>query len=291
MTYFKYVVKNKEQGLTLKQWMESFYLSKNKINYLIDNSCININGETIKNRNFVLYNNNEIIIDVTHYEMIDYPAIRYNLKIIYEDDYILVIEKPCGYIIYPENKEIDKTMANFVAYYYSKTNQNHTIRHVHRLDTDTSGCLIYAKDIFTHSMLSHYFENNETKKEYFAVVYGIINKKGVIDKKIARNRHENKMMISKTGKDALTIYSPITIVDNKTLLNVVIKTGRTHQIRVHLSSLKHPLVGDKLYGAIDNYNRVMLHCHHIGFLHPITKVWIDFYSNLPKDIEKILDEE
>ena len=181
-------------------------------------------------------------------------------------------------------------MANYIAYYYTKTNQDKTIRHVHRLDTETSGCLVYAKDVLTHSYLSNLFENSKVKKEYTTICYGIIEKSGKIDTPIGRNRHNNLMITTKNGANALTLYKPIKHINGNTLLNVEIKTGRTHQIRVHLSSIKHPIIGDKMYGKPDDVKRVMLHCSHIGFVHPVYKYWVDFYADIPEDLEKIIGE-
>ncbi len=290
MSYFKYIISKKEQGMTLKIWMQSFYLAKNKINYLIDQKLVMINDKISYNREQILNENDIVVVDTSIYDTIDYPPYRFNLKILYEDEYLLVVDKPKGVIIYPENKELDKTMANFIAYYYIKTNQSYAVRHVHRLDCDTTGCLLYAKDIFTHSKLSNYFENNKTKKEYFALVYGIIENDGVINQKIGRNRHANKMMITPSGSDALTYYYPEKILNKKTLVKVLLKTGRTHQIRVHLASISHPLLGDKLYGKEDNYQRVMLHCFHLGFIHPITGLWFDVYAETPADMNEIINK-
>lgn len=291
MNYFRYTIKNKETGKNLKEWLQSFNLAKNKINYLIDNKCITINDEIVYKREFILKENDEITIDVSNYEQIDYLPLRYNLEIIYEDNYILVVNKPSGVIIYPENKELSNTMANYIAYYYTKTNQNRTIRHVHRLDTDTTGCLVYAKDILTHSYLSNLFENSNVKKEYNAIVYGIIEKSGIIDTPIGRNRHNNLMITSPNGLKSLTLYKPLKHIDGNTLLNVEIKTGRTHQIRVHMASIKHPLLGDAMYGKKDEYNRVMLHCSHIGFIHPVYKYWIDFFAEIPQDMKYIIGDK
>lgn len=290
MNYFKYTIKAKESGKTLKEWFQSFNLAKNKINYLIDNKCVSINDTVVYKREYILNENDEILIDVSNYEQIDYLPLRYNLEILYEDDYILVVNKPSGVIIYPENKELSNTMANYVAYYYTKTNQNKTIRHVHRLDTETTGCLVYAKDVLTHSYLSNLFENGNVKKEYNAIVYDIIEKNGKIDSPISRNRHNNLMMVTRNGSNALTLYKPVKHYDGNTLLNVEIKTGRTHQIRVHLSSIKHPLLGDKMYGKEDEVSRVMLHCCHVGFIHPVLGYWVDFYAEMPKDMKKYIGE-
>lgn len=290
MNYFKYTIKNKEANMTLKEWLQSFNLAKNKINYLIDNKCISINEEIVYKREYILKEFDEVLIDVSSYEQIDYLPLRYNLDIIYEDDYIIVVNKPSGVIIYPENKELSNTMANYMAYYYTKTNQNKTIRHVHRLDTETTGCLVYAKDIITHSYLSNLFENSKAKKEYITIAYGIIKESGRIEVPIGRNRHNNLMMTTKKGAFALTLYKPVKNINGNTLLNVEIKTGRTHQIRVHLSSIKHPILGDRMYGKKDDYKRVMLHCKHIGFVHPVYKYWVDFYANLPQDMKEIIGE-
>lgn len=290
MNYFKYHILKQESGLDLKSWMLSFHLAKNKVNYLIDNKCILVNGNLVTKRDYILKQDDELVIDVSSFENIDYPPSRFNLKIIYEDDYILVVSKPDKAIIYPENKVQAKTMANYIANYYIKTNQNHTIRHVHRLDSDTTGCLVYAKDIFTHSYLSYCFEKNEIKKEYKAIIYGIIDTGGKIDLPISKNRHNNLMMVNKNGSNALTIYKANKVLEDKSLIDVEIKNGRTHQIRVHMSHLKHPLLGDEMYGKKDEYDRVMLHCYHIGFIHPIYKYWIDFYDELPQDMKKIIGE-
>ena len=290
MNYFKYTIKNKETGKNLNEWLQSFNLAKNKINYLIDNKCITINDELVFKREFILKENDEVVIDVSNYEQIDYLPLRFNLDIVYEDDYILVVNKPSGVIIYPENKELSNTMANYIAYYYTKTNQNRTIRHVHRLDTDTTGCLVYAKDILTHSYLSNLFENSNVKKEYNALVYGIIEKSGKIDTSIGRNRHNNSMITTPNGLNALTLYKPLNYINDNTLLNVEIKTGRTHQIRVHMASIKHPLLGDTIYGKKDEYKRVMLHCSHIGFIHPVYKYWVDFFAEIPQDMKYIIGD-
>lgn len=290
MNYFKYTIKNKETGKNLKEWLQSFNLAKNKINYLIDNKCITINDEIVFKREFILKENDKVVIDVSNYEQIDYLLLRFNLDIVYEDDYILVVNKPSGVIIYPENKELSNTMANYIAYYYTKTNQNRTIRHVHRLDTDTTGCLVYAKDILTHSYLSNLFENSNVKKEYNALVYGIIEKSGKVDTSIGRNRHNNSMITTPNGLNALTLYKPLKYINDCTLLNVEIKTGRTHQIRVHMASIKHPLLGDTIYGKKDEYKRVMLHCSHIGFIHPVYKYWVDFFAEIPQDMKYIIGD-
>lgn len=285
---FCYTVKKQDASISLVEWMKSFNLGKNKINYLIDNSCVVINGEIIKNRSYELKVDDLIIIDTSMYDGIDYPPYRYNLKVLYEDDYILAVYKPAGFIIYPEEKQKAASMANIVAYYYEKTNQDYAVRHCHRLDADTTGVLIFAKDIFTHAKLSFLFEHHQIKKEYYCMCEGVVDKNGVIEAPIGRNRHDSKkMMISDSGDYAKTIYNLVEVVNNISLVKVEIKTGRTHQIRVHMASIKHPIVGDELYGSKILGSRVLLHCTRIGFVHPITKVWVDINSDIPLDFMNV----
>lgn len=282
---FHYQIFKKEDGLTLLQLLNSFYLAKNRINYLIDNKKISINNEIINKRDHVLSFNDIIDIDTSFYDDIKYRPVRYNLKVIYEDDYILVVDKPKGVIIYDNDIT---TMANYVAYYYQKTGQDVCVRHVHRLDKDTTGLLVYAKDILTHSYLSHLFENDEIKKEYYAYVEGVLDENGIIDIGISRNRHESgKMMANINGQSAISIYKPIKVINHNTLIDVQIKSGRTHQIRVHMAYIKHPLVGDMLYG--NNDGMMYLDCHHIGFYNRLINKYLDL--NIPLRFEEGKNEK
>ena len=279
---FKCKVLKKEEGLSLKDFLLNIGVAKNKLNYFIDSKLIYVNGEVCYKRDHLLKYNDLIEIDTTDFDNIDYPPVRYNLDIIYEDDYLLVVNKPKGVIIYPENKENANTMANYIAYYYHKTGQNYAIRHVHRLDKDTTGILLYAKDVITHSYLTKLFEEKKVKKEYYALVEGIILEDGVVNKRIARDRHKDAMRVSDKGQEAHTIYhvEKIDFDKKQTLLRVEIKTGRTHQIRVHMSSINHPLVGDTLYGSKTSAD-MFLKCYHQGFYNRFQEKWVDFY--LPLD--------
>lgn len=289
MSYSTY--KNiKKTSITLKEWLKSFNLGSNKINYLIDNKLIFINGQMVYKRDYLLNENDEITIDTSIYDQNEYIGVRYPLNIIYEDDYIIAVDKPTSTIMYPEHFEKANTLANYLSYYYQKTNQERMIRHIYRLDEGTSGVVVYAKDILSHSFLDKQFESHNVKKEYYCVVYGIITKKGSINSPIGKDRHvNNKMVISQTGKEAVTSFEPVCHMNNQTLLKVSIKTGRTHQIRVHLSSIGHPLVGDKIYNATTTGSMVLF-CYHIGFVHPITKEWVDLYAKKPESIEQFINE-
>lgn len=282
---FNYIVSKKKDGCSLKELFNDFHLAKNRFNYLIDNKKIMVNDTIVTKRDYILKCKDVLNVDLSDFKVQEYHPIRYNLEIIYEDDYLLVVNKPSGVIIYDD--EIKPTMANYISYYYQKTGQSCGVRHVHRLDKYTSGLLVYAKDMITHAYLSNLFEEKDIKKEYYAKVFGIINESGHVDKKISRNRHNNLMITSDNGLDALTIYKPLVHNNNNTLLDVQIKSGRKHQIRVHMASIGHPLVGDVDYGG--PIGKYILICHHIGFYNEITNKWNDF--NLNYDLEELLNEK
>ena len=157
------------------------------------------------------------------------------------------------------------------------------------MDTDTSGCLVFAKDIITASALSKKFENKEIVKKYVALVQGVVEKEGSINKNIGSDRHvNNKMVITKNGKPAFTRYELIKLLHGKSLLKVFITTGKTHQIRVHLAAIKHPIVGDEKYGATIPANRALLHCAEITFAHPNYNKDIVIKCKLPSDMYKFV---
>lgn len=277
------------EKLTLKEYLESFAIASKKLNYLIDTKKVKINNTVITNKDYILNISDKITIDIDEFETIDYEPIYFELNILYEDDYILVIDKPNGYPIYDETRP---SIANFVRYYYETTSQNHMIRHVHRLDIETTGCLIFAKDFLTQAKLSSDFSLNNVKKEYFALVFGIINTSGEINAPIGKDRHRsNHMIISKTGKEAITRYKLHKQYRNFATVDIKLLTGRTHQIRVHFASIKHPLVGDKQYGSSILADRVMLHSHYVSFNHPVKKERLNIEAPIPQDMKNIIKKE
>lgn len=258
--------------ITINEYLNNLGLGKSKINSLIDGKKIKC-GKTIVKQNMLLKKDDVLFIDIEDYEKIDYNPIENELDVLYEDDYLLVINKPKGVIIYDlEQKE--ETLANHLRYYYQMNNINRTIRHVHRLDKDTDGCILYAKDFITHAALSKMLENDEIKRVYHAEVEGRVNKKGIIRKNIGKDRHNNnKMVISEKGATAVTHYKLLEYnkEKNTSKIEVVLETGRTHQIRVHFMSENHPLLGDKIYNPKNIEKELHLQSFSIHFIHPITK--------------------
>lgn len=289
--YFVMKIRKNLDYQTLEKFFQGVSLAKNKINYLFTHNCCYLNGELASKHSILRYND-YLMVDISNFEHLDYLPLDYNLKILYEDDYLLIVNKPSGYIIYPDNKEKNGTMANMIAAYYQKKQMNCTIRHCHRLDMDTTGCLIYAKDLITQSAMEQLFEENKFLKNYLAIVEGNVVKDRVISTPIAKDRHHNsKMIVSRNGgKWAKTICKVISHNQNFSLLKIRIESGRTHQIRVHLSSIHHPIYGDELYGAKIK-TRMMLHCYQITFVHPILGKKIDIKAPIYNDFKEVIKKE
>lgn len=213
------------------------------------------------------------------------------IDIVFEDEHILAINKKRGVLIHPSTIEEQNTLVNMVKAYYVKTKQDVDILYIGRLDLNTTGLVIFAKDILTHAYLSYLVENNELHREYLAIAKNRFKEmEGVIDKPIGRDRHNaKKMRISKTGKTSITKYAVIKKIDNNiSLLKLNLVTGRTHQIRLHLSSINHPLLGDDLYDQNDDKkHQLMLHSSNIRFVLPFTDKKYYIEAPLPLEFKKI----
>ncbi len=209
------------------------------------------------------------------------------LDIVYEDDYILVVNKPSGLATMPTKSHFSYNLSGGIMAYMQQKDSNFVLRIVNRLDKDTAGLVLVAKN----SLIANYFnENDLISKTYYAVCEGIIDKKLIIDKNIDTLKNEygyniQKRVISRNGKMAITYVEPIRVFENRTLLKITLKHGRTHQIRVHLASISHPLVGDELYGQkSQDITHTALSCSEMTFTHPITNEVIDLKVNIPQDI-------
>lgn len=213
--------------------------------------------------------------------------------IIYEDDDLLIINKAPFMVVHPTKSHQNNTLSNGIAAYFNKNRIKKKIRFVNRLDMNTSGILIVAKNPFAHQQLALQFENNLVKKRYKTIVEGRVSKdKQVLDMPIGREEEKSiKKMVTESGQSAITKYSVINRFNNMSLLDVEIPTGRSHQIRVHLSHIGHPIVGDTLYGhESPRIDRQALHSYYIGLKHPRTKESIEFFADLPEDMKKIVEQ-
>ena len=217
------------------------------------------------------------------------------LDIYYEDDDIIVVNKPSGMVVHPGAGNKTGTLVNALLYYtngkLSDINGEARPGIVHRIDKDTSGLLLVSKTNRAHQILSDEFKNKKVKRKYIALVEGVINENsGKIDAPIGRKSGDRvKMAVRENGKKAVTNFKVIERLNNATLIECVLETGRTHQIRVHMAYINHPVVNDPLYGhSFDDYGQ-MLHAEYIGFVHPIKKEFMEFTCPLEDKFVSILN--
>lgn len=211
----------------------------------------------------------------TDYETESIPATNLEIDIIYEDDFLLIANKPAHMDTHPSQPDANKTLINGVSYHLKQSGQTCMIKHIHRLDKDTTGAVLFAKNRLVGSMLDKMLEERKIKRTYYALVEGIMKSdKGTIQEKIGRDRHHaTRRRVSPTGQTATTHYKVIQRYpkQNITLVSCTLESGRTHQIRVHFSHIHHPLAGDTLYGGKKIFPRQALHAQQIEFIHPISE--------------------
>lgn len=197
-----------------------------------------------------------------------------DIDILFEDDHLLVVNKPSGIDTHPNEPGQTNTLANAVAFYLQSKGEFRKVIHIHRLDKDTTGAVLFAKHAFVGAILDRMLEERKIQRTYLALANGLIKKKrGTINEPIGRDRHHpTKRRVSPTGQKAITHYQVLKIFPktNCSLIQCSLETGRTHQIRVHLSSIGFPLVGDSLYGEKKDISRQALHAAKLAFIHPIT---------------------
>lgn len=234
------------------------------------------------------------VIDIVKPEIRELSAEAQNIpvEIIYEDDDLLVVNKPKGMVVHPAPGNYDSTLVNALMYHCKGrlSDINGVIRPgiVHRIDKDTSGLLIVAKNNFAHEKLAEQIKAHSFKRQYTAIVYGHIkNSKGIVNAPIGRNPKDRKKMCvtDKNSREAITEYEVLEEYNGFSLVRLTLKTGRTHQIRVHMAYIGHPVAGDAVYGpknVITSLNGQCLHAGLIGFIHPRDGRYIEFTSDLPE---------
>ena len=220
---------------------------------------------------------------------------KMDLNILYEDDSLLILNKPSNIPVHPSILHFSTSLSNGVKYYFNSINLHRKIRPINRLDKNTSGIVIFAKNEYIHSILSRQMQNKTFKKEYIAICEGFLDEKeGTINKPITRKKDSIiERCIDSSGDESITHYKVLKEFTynniNLSLLYITLETGRTHQIRVHLSSILHPILGDSLYGNTSNLiSRQALHAYKVEFNHPISNEKLIITSNIPEDMFKIL---
>lgn len=274
-------------------------ISRNSIVNLIESGNILVNEKSI-NKKYKLSVGDVIKIDIPDPTPYEAKAEDIPLDIVYEDDDLLVVNKKKGMVVHPAPGNYEGTLVNALLFHCkdSLSGINGVMRPgiVHRIDKDTSGLLIIAKNDFSHTLLAKQIKEHSFSREYEAVVFGNIKEEdGTVDAPIGRNPNDRKKMCitQKNSKNAVTHYSVICRYKGYTHIKCILETGRTHQIRVHMASLGHPVSGDLVYGIKNekvDFLGQCLHARKIGFVHPRTGKYMEFSSDLPEYFQKFLNK-
>lgn len=296
----EYIVSHEEKGKRLDTYIPSVDtdITRTSAQRLIEDGNILVNGKNAK-VSYKIQENDKISVEIPKPKQIELKAQDIPIEIVYEDSDIIVVNKPKGMVVHPANGNPDGTLVNAIMAICkdSLSGIGGEIRPgiVHRIDKDTSGLLIVAKNDNAHVKMSEQIKNHEVKKTYIALVRGVFKEnEAKIDMPIGRSTSDRKKMaVNKNGKNAITHIKVLKRFDKYTLLQVNIETGRTHQIRVHLSHIGYPIVGDYTYSNGKNEFDVIgqcLHAQKLEFKHPITQKDMCLEAELPQYFKDILDK-
>lgn len=274
-------------------------VTRSHIQKLIDEGNVLVDNKIVKS-NYKLKIGQNIEVNVPQAKQLDLKAEDIELDIVYEDEHMLVVNKPQNMVVHPAAGNYEGTLVNALMHHCgdSLSGINGVIRPgiVHRIDKDTSGLLLVAKDDITHLGLSEQIKEHSLTRKYIAIVHGNFkNDNGTVDAPIGRHPTDRKRMCitEKNSKNAVTHYKVLKRFTEYTLVECKLETGRTHQIRVHMASLGHPVMGDKTYGVKKekyNLNGQLLHAKIVGFIHPITKEYMEFETDIPERFKKFLNK-
>lgn len=289
----KYVVNNLSNYSSVRQVLKNeFNMSNRLITKLKQNKLIYLNDlETYLDKSLSIGDVVKCKLDFNE-SSDNIVSTKMNLDIIYEDDYFLVINKPFNMAVHPSILHYENSLSNGVKYYFESIGLNKKIRPVNRLDRDTTGIVIFAKNEYIQECLIKQMNSNSFYKEYVAILDGSLNnKQGTINAPISRKSGSIiERCIDENGVKAISHYEVIESKNNLSLVKFVLETGRTHQIRLHSKHIGHSIIGDTLYGNESNLiSRQALHCHKTSFIHPITKNRIEFIAPLPQDMKKAIN--
>lgn len=270
-------------------------ITRSQLKNLINDEHVTVNGQPVKPK-YKVQAGDKISLVKPEPQSLELTPENIPLDIVYEDDDVIVVNKPQGMVVHPAPGHPDHTLVNALLYHSPLSTINGTFRPgiVHRIDKDTSGLLMVAKNDLAHQSLAEQLRNKTNKREYLALVYGQIKEdEGTIDAPLGRNPQDRKKQaVVKGGRHAVTHFKVIKRYDNFTLVKCILETGRTHQIRVHMKYIGHPLVGDPLYGPrkVIGKNGQFLHAALLGFKHPRTGKEMVFEAPLPENFQKMLDK-
>ena len=297
MAKYEHIVTIDEVGLTINQILRQNYKFSSRFRTKMKyQSLVDLNGSPAPG--YLRPAAGDVIGVRLPEETSDFPPENIPLDIIYEDDDLILINKQPGIIVHPTKGHPEHTIANAVMFYMQETGQSFKVRFANRIDMDTTGIIIVAKNANAQNDLSNQMRHNSVIKRYLALVEGCIEEGHfTIDLPIGRPDQVSiqRKVMSEGGKDAVTEVSVLERYDSEkfgphTLVEVVLHTGRTHQIRVHLSHIGHVIAGDELYGGrTDLIDRQALHAYHIEFIHPVSGEYMTFETDYPEDIKRAIE--
>ena len=269
-----------------------FDVSRSKAQKLNADNLVLVNKEH-KNNSYIVEENDIVeLIENKEYIPSKFKSENIPLDIVYEDKDLVIINKPSGMVVHPASGNYENTLVNALIYRYNLDDTNVRSGIAHRIDKDTSGLVIVAKNDKTLELLTDMFKNKEIKKTYVAIVDGVINNKSAtINAPITRDvKDRKKMMVGKDGKNSITHFYVIKTFKNNTYISLNLETGRTHQIRVHMAYIGHPVTNDKVYGKENTSFGQYLHASKLEFIHPITKKEMIIEAPLPEEFMEKLKE-
>lgn len=311
-----FLVSEEEENFRLDKFLAQRIsrISRTGLQKLIETQNVTVGGETVEKSSFPVQIDQEVHLKIPNIpdETQLFPQ-EIPLDILYEDDCVIVLNKQANLVVHPAAGNFDNTLVNGLLYYsnqFEKMKINVRPGIVHRLDKDTTGAMIVAKTPHAHLRLTEQFAKREISKEYFAICFGHFEKKaGLIETKIAHHpTKRHRMAVTDEGKESLTEYYVLKEYPLFTSLRLLLHTGRTHQIRVHLSHIKHPILGDTTYGGrkpkfggiegikshfVNRLLKIMpnqaLHSRQLGFHHPISNQWMEFIAPFPENIQNAIN--
>ncbi len=287
------IVVNEDNIRIDKYLSENTEYSRSYIEKLINNQCVLVDGKKVK-ASYKVCNQNEIEINDTLKKDSNIKPLKMDINIVYEDSDLMIINKPSGLVVHPGAGNHDNTLVNGLLNYTNNLSSIDEIRPgiVHRLDKDTSGLMVVAKNNNAHELLSQMFKNHEVKRTYYALVCGVVPyNKGTIDVPLKKDeKHFDKISASEDGKKAITHFKVLKRYKDYTLLSLNLETGRTHQIRAHMSYMGYPIYNDPVYNnkKATEFGQ-FLHSKEIDFIHPITKEKLHYECELPKEFKEFID--
>ena len=290
----EYTVKEEENIRQILK--EVFFMSDRLIVKLKHNNCISVNDEVAHIWTKISKGDKLVVEENFKEESLNIvPNENIKLTILYEDEYMLIVDKAPGMPVHPSSLHFDDSLSNGVKAYYEKIGLKKLIRPVIRLDKDTSGIVIFAKNEYIQNQLMYQMKTKSFKKKYIAILEGIVEKnEGTIKTNITRKEGSViERMVSDKGQTAISYYKVVKRLKNKnlTVVEYELETGRTHQLRLHSKYINHPILGDSLYNKESSLiNRQALHSIEVKFIHPITKKEIIIKSDIPQDMKKIIND-